>query len=361
MGDTDDIIKALSKKRKKRHIPVEDYLSSGSTLLNLAATGMPNCCLIKGKYYLIVGDSFAGKTMLGLTMLAEAANNPNFDEYRLIHDNVEGGAIMNIRNFFGSKMADRLEPPAGDRKEPVYSSTLEEMYYHIDDAAKSGTPFIYLVDSMDALEAEDDSETFEKRKKAARSGKEGPGSYGMAKPKLNSMYLRKVVSELQKTGSMLIIISQTRHNIGFGAQFNPKTRSGGDALKFYATIEFWLSVRDQIKKTVRGKKRQLGVISRIRIKKNRATGRDRSVDVPIYHSFGLDDVGSCINYLIAEGYWKGTEATVVAKDFDMKGNKEDVIREIQELALERDLRKLVSKIWNEIEDACAVQRKPRYA
>ena len=66
---------------------------------------------------------------------------------------------------------------------------------------------------------------------AARGDQEG-GSYGTEKAKINSERLRPVVNALRKNGSILILISQSRDRIGFGAKFDPKTRGGGNAPTF---------------------------------------------------------------------------------------------------------------------------------
>ena len=96
---TKDIKKALLTKRKKEVLTAKDFLSTGSTLLNLACTGFPNRGFVKGRYYFIVGDSTSGKTWLSLTCLAEASINPNFKDYRFIYDNAEDGALMDITRF----------------------------------------------------------------------------------------------------------------------------------------------------------------------------------------------------------------------------------------------------------------------
>ena len=153
-------------------------------------------------------------------------------------------------------------------------------------------------------------------------------------------------------------LNQTRDNLGFG--FAKKTRSGGHALRFYATIELWSSVVGKIEKTIKRKPRQLGIKCKIQIKKNRITGRERSVVIPIYHSTGIDDIGSCVDYLIDENYWPAKGSKVKAEEFGFKGTKEKLIQMIEENNWEFDLRDLVSDVWNEIEKACELKRKKRY-
>jgi len=357
---TEDIKKALRQKHEKEKLTAKDFLSTGSTLLNLACTGHPEHGFAKGHYFFLVGDSISGKTWLSLTCLAEASLNRNFDEYRFIYDNAEDGALMDIERFFGKRVAKKMEPPRGGAENPIYSDSIEDFYFHVDDAIKDGKPFIYILDSMDSLSSESEADKFDKTKKAYRDGKDLKGSYGDGKAKINSANIRRILSPLKKTGSILIIINQTRDNIS-AMPFQPKkTRSGGHALHFYACLEMWSSVVGKIEKTVKGKKRQLGVESKIKVKKNRITGRERSVTIPIYHSYGINDTESCIDYLLEEKYWRKRGDDVVASDFDFKGSKRKLIKYIEKKELEKDLHELVSDVWNEIEDLCKIKQKPRY-
>jgi len=353
---TKDIERMLKKKKKKRQLSAKDFVSTGSTLLNLACTGKPNCGFAKGHYYFIVGDSISGKTWLSLTCLAEASINSRFDNYRFIYDNGEEGALMDVKKFFGVEVFRRLEWPGKH-----CSFNIEEFYYHVDDAIKDGRPFIYILDSMDSLSSKAEQEKFGSTKKAYRKGKETTGSYGDGKAKVNSAMLRQIIGKpLQESGSILIIINQTRDNVGALPFQSKKTRSGGHALHFYACLEMWSSVFKRIKKTVKGKSRQLGIQCRIQIKKNRITGRERTITIPIYHSFGIDDVGSCVDYLIEEGHWPQKKSSILAEEFRFKGSKSKLIRYIEAEGMEKDLKSIVEDVWNEIEEACEIKRKRRY-
>ena len=335
-----------------------DYLSSGSTMLNLALTDHPNGAFRKGCYYYLVGDSSSGKTFLSCTCLAEAAHNPAFKNHRFIFDDVENGALMDMEKFFGKKMAERLEAPRVIKKENVFSSTIEDFYFHIDDAIEDGRPFIYVLDSMDCLTSEKESTEFNSNKKKVRAGKVQDGSYGDGKAKKNSSGMRTLVNRLKKTDSILIVISQTRDNLGFGHE--TKTRSGGKALKFYATCEIWSSILGKIEKGVKGKKRNIGKNIQLQTKKNRQTGREGKVETPIYPSYGIDDMEACINYLIEEDHWVSSGQKIKAPELDFEGSQKKLIEKIESEDLESKVRKLVGKIWNDINDACALKRKPRY-
>lgn len=348
-------------------------LSTGSTMLNLACTGRPSVGFLPGHFYFLVGDSQSGKTFLSLTCFAEAGINPHFEDYRLIFDNAEDGALMDVAKYFGRNVADRIEPPSFDSHDnPRYSTKIEELYFHLDDAINEGKPFIYVLDSMDALGSLPEEKKFDQHKKSHRKKlkkEENPdaevkeekvaGSFGDGKAKINSSYLRTVISNLSKTGSILIVINQTRDNVGTFV-FEKKTRSGGHALTFYATLEIWSSIAEQIKKKVREKDRIIGIRCKARVKKNRSTGRDRTVKIPIYYSHGFDDTQSMVDFLLEEQHWKAVKAVINASEFSFRGKKDDLIVHIEENNKEKELKLLVSQVWQDIEDGCTVKRKKRY-
>lgn len=356
---TDDLENEVMKRRPKRKVKNRDWLSTGSTLLNLACSDHPRRGFLKGHYYFLVGDSTSGKTWLSLTCLAEASINRYFQEHRFIFDDVEGGALMNIRKYFGKTVASKMELPAVDSNgNAIPSRTIEDFFDNVNRAIDQDEPFIYVLDSMDALSSEQEQEKIKKQRKAREQGKDSAGTMTDGKAKKNSENIRQILGGLKDTGSILIIINQTRDNIGFG--FEKKTRSGGHALTFYATLEIWSSVKGKLKKTVRKKERQIGTMCKIRTRKNRSTGKDRITYIPIYHSFGIDDIGSCIEYLLDEKYWSKEGNTIDASDFEFKGTFEKLVHHIEDNELERDLQNLVGKLWKEIELACSVKRKSRY-
>jgi hypothetical protein len=328
------------------------------------------CILVGTKRNLYVTDDYivTHNTFLSLTCLAEASISPAFDDYRFILDDVENGTLMDVERFFGQRVARRLEPPRGTRDDPVYSEKIEHFYYHLDDALDKGRPFIYVLDSMDGLSSEDEEKKFAQHKKTFRKNeaREEPGeeekaagSFGDGKAKKNAANLRRIVPRLRKTGSILIIINQTRDNVGTFS-FEKKTRSGGHALRFYATLELWSSVREKLKKNVRGENRQTGILTKVQVKKNRQTGRETSVEFPIYYSVGIDDVGGCVDYLIDEKHWQKAGPNVKAPEFDFSGTREKLIKKVEEESLEGKLRDTVAKVWHEVEEACKVERKRRY-
>jgi RecA/RadA recombinase len=352
---TNKLAKVLTTGVKAgRRLKSTDFLSTGSTLLNLALSGRPFGGLGKGSYSLSIGNSSAGKTMLALTALAEAANNERWKDYRLIYDaTTEDGAQMDFAKMFGSKMANRLEFLA--------SETAEDFYYNVDDAIKKGKPFIYICDSENGLDSDAAEAKFQEKKAGRRKGKAVAGSYGDGKPKIHSQGIRRVCAKIKKSGSMLIMLSQTRDNIGALPFQDTQTRSGGRALKFYAQLEYWLSLKENITRTVRGKSRKIGMVAQVKVKKNRYTGKERTITFDFYYSTGIDDVGANVDYLLEEGHWKKGPDGIRAKEFKFRGSRDDLIDKIERRGYEKDLALLVADVWNDIEAACTVHRKSRYS
>ena len=240
----------------------------------------------------------------------------------------------------------------------MFSQTIEDLYYNLDDAIHTNKPFIYVLDSMDALSSKAEVDKFQEQKTAQRAGKQTAGSYGDGKAKRNSSGIRQILPALKSSGSILIIISQTRDNLGFG--FETKTRSGGRALRFYATLEIWSSCGKPIKKTVKGKPRTIGINCILEVKKNRVNGRNRKIQTPIYYTIGFDDIGGCVLWLIDEGHWLKKGQRIVAPEFDFKGTESTLIKKIEDEELEKDLKMIVQDVWDEIEIACSPKRKRRY-
>lgn len=366
---SDDVKKAEARLgRPAPAVAPPDFargLSTGSTLLNLACTGRPDVGYVPGNYYYFVGDTNSGKTFVTLTSMAEAAKNPSYDAYAFVFDNVEKGAQMNLGRYFGKKMAARLTSPCVRGGVPSCSDRVEDFYLNLD-AAVSASPCIYVLDSADALSSTDEEKKFLELKKAAKKqpgedGEKVKGSYGDGKAKKNSAFLRQMLGPLDRTGSILIVIGQTRDNID-KFSFETRTRSGGRALSFYAQTEVWSSVRQKLTKEVRGEKRHIGNVCEFHVKRSRYTGHEARVQVPIYFTAGIDDVGSCVDYLVKEKHWGKAEkgGRISADDLEFTGSREALVHHIEDNNLEQAVRGLVAHVWMEVESESGVERKRRY-
>lgn len=340
----------------------ENFLSSGSVLINLSLTGRTYGAYVKGKYFLIAGDSTAGKTWLGLSALAEAARNRHFDDYDLIYDPAEDGNLIDIDTHFGEKTADRITTPTLDENgEPQASYFIEDFYFSLFARLKNPKPFVWVLDSMDGLTTKEEVKKVAKDMAKHAKGKDLGGSYGDGKAKINSQNLRRAVALIKAHGSILIIIAQLKDNMD-PMGFEPKSRSGGKALRYYATAEFWLSLAGAFKKNVRGKNRHTGNRVLCRVKKNRITGQTHQVKTAIYPSYGLDDIGSSIDYLLEEKWWTKKKGVLNTRGVFGKLSKDKIIRAVE--SDEKGMKKLRMEVlacWKSIEGALKLRRKPRYA
>lgn len=358
--DIEKIKRQMTERSAAYVFDPENYVSSGSTLLNCGLTDNPYCAYEKGKYYFFVGDSQSGKTFFSMTLFAEAARDESFANYRFIHNNTEDGMMFDVARYFGQSVADRLEAPSyTEDGEPMSSEYLEDFYTHAKKCFLEG-PCIYILDSIDALTSRQEEKKEAKMDIEAAAGRAVTGEMSDGKAKINSSRLRRLLKPMKKHGSILIIIVQTRDNLGNG--FSEKTRSGGRALKFYATSEIWTSVRKTLTKEVKGKKRKYGIITQMDIKKNRHSDHVGSVEIPILAGYGFDDIGSCVDWLVENEHWKVSGKRIVAPDFSEEPlNREKLISVIENKKNGHyKLQEIVGEAWNQIREAMKPKRKPRY-
>ena len=379
--------------------PVENRLSIGSTLLNLVCSDDPTCGMVRGKYHWMAGHSSSGKTFLSLTAFAEAAKNPHWDDVDLVFDDVEGGAMMDFPRFFGQKMADRVMPPSGNWDEPGFSTHLEHVYSYLTERIENkkkwkGKPFLYLLDSHDAVTTLYAEKKWKELKREADGGKAAKGDFGDGKAAINSRQMRLLISDLERTGNTVMFLSQTRDNVNAGMFESPDKISGGHALKFYALWQMMSKRGATITRTINGTKREIGMISRVKVSKNRLTGKEWTVDMPIYHSYGIDDIGACVDLLLREKHWdigadakkkagkesparkravtksgddgdekkmKITDTSFVnAPDFKFSGTRRELIRKIEADRLQLDLIDITTDVWHDLVAKLDVGRPCRF-
>jgi RecA/RadA recombinase len=321
----------------------KDYLSSGVTLINLASYGTIDRGIVKGKVYRIAGRSSSGKTFLCRTILAEAARNKNFDGYELIYDDVERGALMDTEKFFGRGLVDRLVPPAWSKsKVPIFSRSTLDFYRRVRTKLEDGKKLIWVLDSLDSLCPDAESKMTD------------------GKAKVNSQELRKLMEPLETTGSILILISQTR--VDMRSMFPQDIAAGGNAPEFYSTLEIWLRKIKILTTTYKEKKCATGILVSAHIKKNRISGKDRKVTFPFSPDYGIDDVGANIDFIRFWKHWEQKKGIgIIAPEFEFQGTRNKLIKKIEEENSEQKLQIITEEVWNNVQKAITVERKPRYS
>jgi RecA/RadA recombinase len=352
------------KPRPETLKPV-DALSTGSTLLNLELSGLTEGGFFPKRIYRFIGKSGSAKTFLTLTAFAEACKNPRYAKHMLIHDNPEDGALMDMAYYFGTEVARRVQPPRWYKDRPKQSRYVDEFFFNLNELTKKGVPFLCILDSIDALTTAEDAEHRKAVYSALRNHKsldDLSGSYGTAKAKALSAGFNELEANLRDSDSMVIAISHAKINIGRDAMFKPLTVSGGLGPQYYAHASIWTAVSGSVTTKVGDKTYKQGIEVALKIDKNRQTGNEaRVIEIPVLKKYGIDDITSCINFLVEEGHWKKDNGMLLAEEFaDKPIRAKDLVAMVEDAGLEPELQAIVGQVWHEIDEKTTPQRKRRY-
>ena len=348
----------LPKKLDK--VDTDRLIPTGSTTFNLECSSHIEGAFHMGTMVNLIGDSHAGKTLFALTIFAECSLLPRFDDYRFIYRDIERANEFDMEHLFGKEVSDRIECDEEDNLR-----TFEQFNDDLHRTFADDRPCIYVLDSFDALTTEAALKLDASNRTKREKGNKTDGSYGDGKAKLMSEAGSKRIPELGQTDSLLIIISQTRDNIGFGAMFTPKVRSGGKALKFYAFHEVWLACQ---KKEKEGKRTVVTNVQ-AKITKNKLTGRHGEAYFPVLFDYGVDNISSCINFLHDEGEWTGKATALNTKGFipvkvvnnkNKHRSRKEVINYIESNDLEERLFQLCQETYDIIMESLKPKRKRKY-
>ena len=353
MGLRKNLVDEIKKEIRKGPEPVKPIkcLSTGSTLLNLAMTDNPYGGWVTGSFNSLVGDSDTGKTLMLLQAFAEANRNPYFKDYDLYHDEPESKNLFDLTQF---RLEERLD-------NSICSVTVQEWMANCWKLVGMKKPFIYGLDSFDSVGSDEERGRFDEMVKLLNKGSvvETQGSYQTEKAKNAKGLIREIKPFIKESNSLMIAISQTIDQIGKG--FGGKTRAGGHWLKFNSTHEIWLRVVEYIKK----RERKIGVRVEAQIKKNHFNGKLRNAEFDLYGNYGVDDIGSMLDWMIEEKFWKkGIEKHPniidTGDDFPREFTWESLRKHIEENSLEDKLKVIVGECWNQIEEEICPKFKSKY-
>jgi recombination protein RecA len=265
---------------------VEDIaaISTGSLGLDIAlgVGGFP-----RGRVIEIYGPESSGKTTIAMHAIAEAQK--------------QGGiaAFIDAEHAFDRSYAEKLGIDTENLliSQPDHGEQALEIADHL---IRSGAIDIIVIDSVAALVPKGELE-----------GDMGDSKMGL-QARLMSQALRKLTGTINRTGCCCIFINQLREKIGvmFG---NPETTTGGNALKFYASVRLDIRRVGQIKE---GADNILGNRTRVKVVKNKVAPPFKQVEFDIIYGQGISKIGEILDI--------GVELDVIKKAgawFSYNGSK----------------------------------------
>jgi recombination protein RecA len=270
-------------------------ISTGSLGLDMAlgVGGIP-----RGRVIEIYGPESSGKTTLTMHCIAEAQKTGGL------------AAFIDAEHAFDKTYAEKLGIDTENLliSQPDNGEQALEIAEHL---IRSGAIDIIVIDSVAALVPKGELE-----------GEMGESKMGL-QARLMSQALRKLTGAINKTGCACIFINQLRDKIGvmFG---NPETTTGGNALKFYASVRLDIRRIGQIKE---GADNVVGNRTKVKVVKNKVAPPFKVVEFDIMYGEGISKVGEIIDL--------GVEFEIIKKAgswFSYDGNKlgqgRDAVKEL---------------------------------
>lgn len=348
-SSVEDVTTGIKRNFERKQKTRVEFLDSGSTALNMMLGGG----WARGRVVNIIGDGSSGKTLMALEALMNAYHNldrtpktyPRTKELQLVYNNVEGVMDFPLEEMYGEEFVKGVEW--------TQVSTIEGFgreYTRRVSKLKDGQALIYVVDSLDALVSEASAENF---LEAAEKDEAEKSSYGMEKQKYGGKFFGQLCNVGKEKDATLIVISQVRENINvmFGKKYR---RAGGKALDFYTHQCCWLAVKKHLDKTVRGEKRDYGIVGRAKLERSKVGKPFREVEFVVLFDYGLD------RYLTDLYYVYGSTPKKILFDKKEFTTLESVISYIVKNDKKDILMQMVQEKWNAVEEGLKMDRPRKF-
>ncbi|MES2280315.1 MAG: recombinase RecA [Pseudomonadota bacterium] len=285
---------------------IEDIqvVSTGSLGLDIAlgVGGLP-----RGRVVEIYGPESSGKTTLTLQVIAEMQKLGGTCAF------VDAEHALDIQ--YASKLGVNLQELLISQPD-----TGEQALEIVDSLTRSGAVDLIVIDSVAALTP-----------KAELEGEMGDSLPGL-QARLMSQALRKLTATIKKANCMVIFINQIRMKIGvmFGS---PETTTGGNALKFYASVRLDIRRIGSIKKG----EEVIGNETRVKVVKNKVASPFKTAEFDILYGEGISRLGEVLDLGVAghivekAGAWYAFNGEKIGQGRD---NSREFLKENPELAIE---------------------------
>ena len=313
---------------------IKDFISTGSSMLDLAISNRPNGGIAVGRITEINGLESSGKSLLGAHILAETQKKGGVAVYIDTETSVSQEFLEVIGVDFSKMLYLHLETV-----EDIFEA-IDEIVTKVRESDKDRLVTI-LVDSLAAASTKVEMEAdFEK------------DGWATAKAIIISKAMRKITQMIGRQKVALVFTNQLRQKLGvmFG---DPWTASGGKALPFHASTRIRLKNMGQIKDS---KKNVLGMKCRAQIVKNRLGPPLRHADYDMYFDRGIDNYGAWLTVLKEHKLIKSGGAWYTLTDQDGKDHK-FMSKDWEELITGND--ELREYIYNLICDKVILQYKEK--
>ena len=312
---------------------IEDIqvVSTGSLGLDIAlgVGGLP-----RGRVGEIYGPESSGKTTLTLQVIAEMQKIGGTCAF------VDAEHALDIQ--YAQKLGVNLQELLISQPD-----TGEQALEIVDSLTRSGAVDLIVIDSVAALTP-----------KAELEGEMGDSLPGL-QARLMSQALRKLTATIKKANCMVIFINQIRMKIGvmFGS---PETTTGGNALKFYASVRLDIRRIGSIKKG----EEVVGNETRVKVVKNKVASPFKMAEFDILYGEGISRLGEVLDLGVAghivekAGAWYAYNGEKIGQGRD---NSREFLKENPELAIEIENKVRESLGIRLIQDAAGTPEKPEKA